>query len=1522
MRSTFKKGRRSAALALSVCASLAAPPAMAATYYGPPYTVQSFRGVGTFESVGAGVGFLTEKIQAPCRQNPNCTTPPKVTVSYGPNNHWAAAIIYVDGTRTDTVNASEISIGQPEKNFGGCQQRCTAGLGGENDGTGARGTAKSAASANAASPGSPFEGDPINTSSGNFYRQETDFDASSALTFRRFYNSSPRAPGSALGPQWRHSFERRLEILASAPEISGAGTFMRVMRPDGASELFTRKNGVWSADADVADIIVELPAGAGYALQLAANRQTEIYDASGRLKQVHDPSGQRILTLEYSTALTPLDIAPAAGLLLSVTDQRARSLKFTYDSASRLSKMTLPDNSMHSFGYNAGGYLVSATYPDGSSKGYIYNEQINTSSSDRPGFLTGITDEKGKRYETVRYLASNRAYYTEFAGGVDATTLDYATLTSNGTLPVTVKSTLGVQTLLKFTDTGKGRLLPAGGNAACGSQCNQPYKSMTYDTNGYPASTTDFKGNITRTIYSPDGLLTQQIDGAGSPQQRTTIIGWDSVLRAPKSNTVLDANGVEVAKSTWSYNASGQETARCEVDSSVAAAADYACGSGAVGPAGVRQTTTAYCVAKDETRCPEIGLVLEQDGPRTDVNDKVVFSYYLTTDASGCATIGGNCHQAGDLYQVTNAIGQATTFLAYDRNGRVTRIRGIDGTITDTTYTPRGWPSSSVLRARADGAPSSDDQSLSVEYDAVGNIAKTIDQDGVHLTYQYDDAHRLVGIRDAAGNSTTYTLDTAGNRLKEEVRDQAGVVKLAMSRTFNKLGQMTAVANSKGEATDHSYDVNGNIQVITDALKRKTQVDYDALDRVTRTIQDVGGLSVETMFQYDAVGRTTRTVDPKGLHTSYLYDAFGGLKQLSSPDTGVSTFTFNIAGKRVSRTDARGMVTNYSYDALNRLVSKTYAGSPSPTTYTYDVVQEVCQVGEQHAIGRISAVLDGAGKTQYCYNRAGQVARKVQTVGAVALNVAYEYSKAGRLTRIVHPNGSATDYQYNALGQVLAVGVTPVGGARELLLNSATFYPFGPSAGWSYGNGRTMNRGLDLDYRPLVIETSGVGGLSASYTYNSVGDLTGINAPSSGTIATSFTYDALHRLTAFKDALTGTSIESYTYDATGNRLTTQSSAGIQQYTYPLGTHRVSSVNGVPRTYDESGNTLSIDGTDREFGYDHAGRLASTSSDGAVVKEYRYNQRGEQVIRFNAQSAEYSLHDEYGQWIGDYDAAGNPLQQAIWLEGMPVGVIANGVLHYVEPDQLGTPRAVLESTRDAVVWRWDIKSEAFGDSIPEQDPDLDGVDFRFDLRHPGQRFDEASGTSQNVYRDYDPSTGRYLQSDPIGLSGGVSTYGYAGQSPLTNADPLGLDYLVVAGSRREGGVNILGHVGFGASRNGMYSYGNDTPLRSSVREYLKSQGRLRDQYVTLLPSTQNSTDAVASYMNSFHPDLNGVGIIDNCAVRVSTGLRYGGIKISPSILPGSVILDASGQEGAKSWFLKQGEPLPKELDDLLLEFDAR
>lgn len=105
-----------------------------------------------------------------------------------------------------------------------------------------------------------------------------------------------------------------------------------------------------------------------------------------------------------------------------------------------------------------------------------------------------------------------------------------------------------------------------------------------------------------------------------------------------------------------------------------------------------------------------------------------------------------------------------------------------------------------------------------------------------------------------------------------------------------------------------------------------------------------------------------------------------------------------------------------------------------------------------------------------------------------------------------------------------------------------------------------------------------------------------------------------------------------------------------------------------------------------------------------------------------------------------------------------------------PDHLNTPR-LIANQQGTTVWKWD-QQEPFGNDVPNSNPSGAGA-FDFPLRFPGQYFDRETNLAHNYYRDYDPSVGRYVQSDPIGLGGGMATYGYAKQNPLRFVDPKGL-----------------------------------------------------------------------------------------------------------------------------------------------------
>ena len=115
---------------------------------------------------------------------------------------------------------------------------------------------------------------------------------------------------------------------------------------------------------------------------------------------------------------------------------------------------------------------------------------------------------------------------------------------------------------------------------------------------------------------------------------------------------------------------------------------------------------------------------------------------------------------------------------------------------------------------------------------------------------------------------------------------------------------------------------------------------------------------------------------------------------------------------------------------------------------------------------------------------------------------------------------------------------------------------------------------------------------------------------------------------------------------------------------------------------------------------------------------------------------------------------------------------NGVLYYVHNDPLGTPQ-VLTDESGTVVWK--ATYDPFGKATTNEDPDNDGNAITFNARMPGQYEDVETGLHYNYFRHYDPATGRYLTSDPIGLLGGLNSYGYSGGNPIQFMDPFGLSF---------------------------------------------------------------------------------------------------------------------------------------------------
>ena len=412
--------------------------------------------------------------------------------------------------------------------------------------------------------------------------------------------------------------------------------------------------------------------------------------------------------------------------------------------------------------------------------------------------------------------------------------------------------------------------------------------------------------------------------------------------------------------------------------------------------------------------------------------------------------------------------------------------------------------------------------------------------------------------------------------------------------------------------------------------------------------------------------------------------------------------------------------------------------------------------------------------------------RKVQTVtGGTTHTVGYTYNGAGHLIAMTYPSGAIVTYTLKANGRINRVDGMPTATATQVaLVKGAGYAPFGPLVTMTFGNDRVQSRSRDLAYGIDAINETGAGtsgGFTASYTRDDAGNLTGITERTLA--ARAYTYDGQDRITS--QTTGGTTEQAFTYDATGNRLSRTTSTGTVNYTYAATDHRLTTLsNGHSRTYDANGNTVTRN-NDVVLAYDERNRLRTTTVNGVLTRTAYYNGKGERVLRKHNPTSPTGdiqfVYDEAGHLLGEYTSAGVRLAEYVWMDDTLVAVFKSHdgtTYQLVETDHLGTPRAIINPSTNVVVWRWDLTSGPFGDTAVQNDPDGNAVNYAFALRFPGQYAEGIAMMHYNYFRDYDSTTGRYLQSDPIGLLSGPSTYSYVRGRPLISTDPFGLADLVI------------------------------------------------------------------------------------------------------------------------------------------------
>jgi RHS repeat-associated protein len=294
-----------------------------------------------------------------------------------------------------------------------------------------------------------------------------------------------------------------------------------------------------------------------------------------------------------------------------------------------------------------------------------------------------------------------------------------------------------------------------------------------------------------------------------------------------------------------------------------------------------------------------------------------------------------------------------------------------------------------------------------------------------------------------------------------------------------------------------------------------------------------------------------------------------------------------------------------------------------------------------------------------------------------------------------------------------------------------------------------------------------------------LGNITGITDNYQSSRSQTLGYDNLNRLNVASGAYGSL---AFTYDGVGNRTTRVAGATTETYNYASTSNRLNSISVGGSTvrsfsYANSGQvSQDVRGgsTTYDFTTNKDGRLSSAALNSSTVGTYLYNGLEQRVAKAVSSTTTHYVLDDDGHVLSEDDASGNPIREYIWMGDMPVALVdrtgMSPVIYFIHTDHLSRPQKLTDGSAALV---WDAVYQPFGDAYSVSGPATNLLMF------PGQFYDSETALSQNWHRDYDATLGRYIQSDPIGLAGGINPYAYVGGSPLSVIDPTGKNPLLIA-----------------------------------------------------------------------------------------------------------------------------------------------